>query len=192
MWTPEEGATIFWVDGSSSCRTPSENGPVALMIPCKSVMTTTTRFHTYSTPDIPLIAGHPVFDSSTAYPVGALDLVELLMNFGYLNVVGHDGTVLDSSQDQGDIHSRVVVLSCTSVGLTWLLTHHHSRPHHRRDRHPSTWGKPPKPCPCPSSMPTPYSLFRPRDRTSCNRRSSMAAATRCRWGVGYYKLAPSS
>lgn len=36
MWTPDEGATISCVVGSSSLRRPSENGPVALMIPYRT------------------------------------------------------------------------------------------------------------------------------------------------------------
>lgn len=33
MWTPDEGATMLEIEGSSILRRPSLNGPVALMMP---------------------------------------------------------------------------------------------------------------------------------------------------------------
>lgn len=69
---------------------------------------------THSTPDGELVAGHLVLHSRRVNSLRVLSSVKLLVQGGDLDVVGHDGTVLHRGHDEGDVHSRVVV-------LTWEL-----------------------------------------------------------------------
>lgn len=71
---------------------------------------------THSTLDSPLLSGHLISDVGGADPLDtASRCVRLLVELGDFDVIGHDGSVLNSSQGERDIHTRVVVLSYSSV-----------------------------------------------------------------------------
>lgn len=144
MWTPELGATISLVVGSSSFLTPSAKGPVALMTPYSMVRKRPLEFEmlkTHSTTDGPLLSGHLVLQAGGADPVlSSARRVRLLVQSRDLDVVGHHGAVLNGSHDEGDVHARVVVLtwkcvsSKTQLAAESRITHHRSRRLHRPDR----------------------------------------------------------
>jgi hypothetical protein len=113
MWTPELGATISLVVGSSSFLRPSEKGPVALTTPyIVSADPKTLAQSTHPTPDGPGLSSHLVLDVGSADPLDTASRgVRLLVQLGNLDMVGHDGTVLNSSQGERDVHTRVIVLT---------------------------------------------------------------------------------
>lgn len=66
---------------------------------------------THSTSHGELVASHLVLHGRRIDPLRVLGSVKLFVQCGDLDVVGHDGTVLHGGHDEGDVHSRVVVLT---------------------------------------------------------------------------------
>ena len=67
---------------------------------------------THSTLDSPLLSGHLISDVGSADPLDTTSrCVRLLVELGDFDVVCHDGSVLDGSQSEGDVHSGVIVLT---------------------------------------------------------------------------------
>jgi hypothetical protein len=64
--------------------------------------------------DSPLFSSHLVSDVGSANSLyTASRSIRLLVELGDLDVIGHDGTVLDSRQSKRDVHSGIVVLTCS-------------------------------------------------------------------------------
>jgi len=66
---------------------------------------------THSALDGELFTSHLVTNGSGANSLSVLLGIKLLVQLGDLDMVGHDGTVLDSCQNKRDTHSGIVVLS---------------------------------------------------------------------------------
>lgn len=74
---------------------------------------------THSTLDIPLFTSHVVLQSCTADPLLATSRsIRSLVNLSDLGVVRDDRTVLNGRHDERNVHSGVVVLTCTKSVIT--------------------------------------------------------------------------
>jgi hypothetical protein len=89
---------------------PPTNTPTGRIVDDKTNRHTTHRTHLAL--DIELLTRHPILQPGTADPLLAtVSGGRLLVQGDDLGVVGHDGSVLDGRHDEGDVHSRVVMLT---------------------------------------------------------------------------------
>ena len=122
--TPDEGLTIGLCDGSSSERSASLYGPVALMMPCVDVSARLSEGARANLgADVELASGELVLEfGPDQFSVG------VLVQLGDPAVVGDGCAELDGRHDQCDIHPSIIVLTWTRVNLVLEVMRRESVP----------------------------------------------------------------